>query len=328
MTASVLVAAETVEGKLTGRSLEAIAAARTLGSAPITVVVWGEPAPELARDAGAAGAHRVLRLADPSPDPRTSARWAQVVHSALASMGEGIVVVPGSGRGRDLVGRLAARWGATAATSVVELQPLDAGGVRVARPVFGGRATERLDLPGPRVVVGIRAHAFPASSAGTEPATVEDRESPPPEPASLIGAGGSFQPTEGGHGPDLADATIVVSGGRGLRSPENFALIEALAHALGAAVGASRAVTDAGWRPVSLQVGQTGRTVSPQLYIAVGISGAIQHLVGMMSSRVIVAINSDPSAPIFRVADYGIAGDLFQVVPALTQAIQKARAGR
>ena len=179
-------------------------------------------------------------------------------------------------------------------------------------------------LHGPRLIVAPRPHAFAAPTDGSSTCAVE--AIPPVDLGPLVAAKRvGIESAAAGSGPGLSDAAIVVSGGRGVRGPENFHLIEELAASLGAATGASRAVTDAGWRPTSFQVGQTGKTVSPQLYIAVGISGAIQHIVGMVSSRVIVAINSDASAPIFKVADYGVVGDLFQIVPALTAEIRRVR---
>ncbi|MGP8135215.1 MAG: electron transfer flavoprotein subunit alpha/FixB family protein [Thermoplasmata archaeon] len=247
-----------------------------------------------------------------------------VAVAAARAVDAGAVLVGGTTFGRDLAGRLAVRWDASAATGVIDVAR-DGGALRVRRPVFGGRATETVRLEGPRCVVALRPHAFPPPAGGGPPPTVE-AAAPTEIPANLLAARRTgLEPTASGSGPALADAAIVVSGGRGLRDPESFHLVEELAAALGAAVGASRAVTDAGWRPASLQVGQTGRTVSPQLYVAVGISGAIQHLVGMISSRVIVAINSDPTAPIFMVADYGIVGDLFPIVPALTAEVRRAR---
>jgi electron transfer flavoprotein alpha subunit len=262
----------------------------------------------------------------PLPDgpAPTGALVARAAVDAANAVGASVVLVGGTARGRDLVGRIAVRWDAAAATGVTELAG-SADGWTVRRPTFGGRATQELRLAGPRAVVALRGHAFPLPPPPATPPASEEQAAPALPAGWKVGTVTGFTSTQGGSGPELGEASIVVSGGRGVRAPENFHLIEELAESLDAAVGASRAVTDAGWRPNSYQVGQTGRTVSPQLYLAIGISGAIQHLAGIMSSRVIVAINNDPQAPIFRVADYGIAGDLFQIAPALTQEIRRVR---
>jgi electron transfer flavoprotein alpha subunit len=324
---SVLALGECADDRPLSATLEALGVARRLAEESGGEAVAFVPqaiSQSLAAELGRGGARRALAVDDARLKPRFADVWAAAIASAAESLGASAVVVGGSIFGRELVGRLAARWKAAAATGVTEIARAGDGGFRVARAVFGGRATQELELPGPRVVLGLRPHAFPAAEPSGEPARVESRPAGelPQDPGRTTG----FVPAEGvGSGPELGAAPIVVSGGRGIRGPENFHLIEELGTALGAAVGASRAVTDAGWKPASFQVGQTGRTVSPQLYVAVGISGAVQHLVGMMSSRVIVAINSDANAPIFKIADYGIAGDLFQIVPALTREVRRAR---
>ncbi len=298
---------------------------RLAGGADETVgFVAGLTAEQAAAEFGRIGLGRVRLLSGPGPATGSPAPLAHAIAEAATSERASVVLLGGTTFGRDLAGRLAVAWNAAAATGVTSAE-WDGASLRVTRPVFGGRATETRRLDGGRYVLALRPHAFPVPPPGSGPARAEPLSVPDPAPALLAPQRTGTVPAVEGSGPSLTDASIVVSGGRGLRSAEEFRLVEELAASLGAAVGASRAVTDAGWRPTSFQVGQTGKTVSPQLYLAVGISGAIQHLVGMASSRVVVAINSDPTAPIFRVADYGIAGDLFEIVPALTKAVRAAR---
>ncbi len=323
MSAGVLVVGEFADGHLGGATLEAIGVARSLGG-PVAGYVAGAGARSAAADFGRYGVATAYVVEDPQLDRAPAGVRTPSIRAAAEAAGATVVLVAGSTLGRDLVGRLAIEWDAASATGVTELAWAD-GALRVRRPIFGGRATETRRLEGERRVVAIRPHAFPAPPEAATPGTVHELPSGAVAPALLAPERTGVAAAARGSGPGLTDASIVVSGGRGVRSPENFHLVEELAASLGAAVGASRAVTDAGWRPTSFQVGQTGRAVSPQLYIAVGISGAIQHIVGMISSRVIVAINSDASAPIFRVADYGIVGDLFQVVPALTAEVRRVR---
>lgn len=233
--------------------------------------------------------------------------------AAIDELGADLVLVGAGARGKELAPRLAARLHRPL---ISECTALDTeGGLRATRPIFAGKVLLKTPVALP-AILSLRAKVFPAVEAG-QAATCTSLGHPVGEMkavvAELLAAAGSKL--------DLSEADIIVSGGRGVGGPEGFAPLEALAGQLGAAVGASRAAVDAGWRPHSQQVGQTGKVVNPTLYIACGISGAIQHLAGMKNSRYIVAINKDPDAPIFKVADYGIVGDLFEVVPALQAAL-------
>ena len=322
----VLVVGELHDHRLVGASIEAIGAALALAGAPSDVIgfVGGGSAGTDVREFGRYGVSEVRFAEDARYESAPIAATALAAAEAATEVRAGLVVVGGTSFGRDLVGRLAVRWNAAAANGVTEVKRAD-DAFEIRRPVFGGRATETRRLEGPRAVLSLRPHAYAAAPESPvevrpKPVAVGDPDGPVFAPKRT-----GLEPIPAGAGPSLTDASIVVSGGRGVRAAENFHLVEELASSLGAAVGASRAVTDAGWRPNSFQVGQTGKAVSPQLYIAVGISGAIQHLIGMISSRVIVAINSDASAPIFKVADYGVVGDLFQIVPALTAEVRRAR---
>jgi electron transfer flavoprotein alpha subunit len=326
MSRTVLVLLERIDIHLARSSREAVAVARRLaGGGSVVGLLIGKDLAATSEEAARSGVDRVRAVESAELEAARALPWAHTILAAATSVSAGAIVLAGTVFGRELAGALSVLWDAPASSGITELASSDSDPILVHRRVFGGRAIETLGLGGPRVVLAIRPNSFTAADPSPTAAPVEPLAPPafPPEIAS--GVLHEFVPASPGSGPDLASATIVVSGGRGLRSPENFHLVEELAEAFGGAVGASRAVTDAGWRPGTLQVGQTGKTVSPQLYVAVGISGAIQHLAGILSSRVIVAINSDAQAPIFRVADYGIVGDLFQILPALTAEVRRQR---
>jgi electron transfer flavoprotein alpha subunit len=324
MSPTVLVVGERSDAHLSGPTREAIGVARSLGGDSVVGFLSASGSAKVATEFGRFGVQRAVAAEDPRLDTAPVAATAHAVRSAADQLGAGIVVVGGTTFGRDLTGRLGTAWNAAVATGVTEVSASD-GALRVRRPIFGGRASETRRLEGAHLAIAIRPHAFPLPPEAEGTCAVEVAPAPDLPAPLLAPRRVNVAAAAKGAGPSLGDAAIIVSGGRGVRTPENFRLVEDLAAALGAAVGASRAVTDAGWRPTSFQVGQTGRAVSPQLYIAVGISGAIQHIVGMVSSRVIVAINSDASAPIFKVADYGVVGDLFQIVPALTAEVRRVR---
>ncbi len=273
---------------------------------------------ELAAKAATLGDATVLRVTG----ERVSAAAAATALAERAKTDAPDLILAGATpTGRDVAARLAAKLGRAYLSECTDVA-VDGGSVEASRGMYAGkvRARVRTALP---AVCSVRPNAFPLADGAAEQALADV--------AAAASAGLEFvrfEPTEssGGRVP-LSEARVIVSGGRGLKGPESWSQVEALADVLGAALGASRAVTDAGWRPNEEQVGQTGKTVTPDLYIALGISGAIQHLAGMTSSKVIVAVNKDPDADIFKVADYGIVGDVFEFLPAFTDAVKQAKQG-
>jgi electron transfer flavoprotein alpha subunit len=245
---------------------------------------------------------------------------AEVLAALVAQASPAAVLVPATTEGKEVAGRLAVKIGSGVLTDAVDLAPGDGGPV-AEQSVFGGAVIVKSRVTKGIPIVAVRPNAVaPEASPGAaalEPVSVELSD------AARRAHITERVAQERSERPELTEASIVVSGGRGVGSADNFALIEGLADLLGAAVGASRAATDAGWYPHHFQVGQTGKTVSPQLYLAVGISGAIQHRAGMQTSKTIMVINKDPEAPIFELADFGVVGDLFKVVPQLTEEITR-----
>ncbi len=318
----VLAVLEQRDGALRKVSHEVVTGARRLADGlggAVEALAIGAGAVAGADALGRFGADRVVTLVHPALGRYAPEAYARAVAERAAAGGYGALVFAASATGKDLAPRVAARLGVALAQDVTDVA-VEAGVVAVVRPVYAGKALLTLRVTSRPAVVSLRPNVF---------TPVERPRAAAAATAALGGDAGRVAVREIRAAPagalDVAEAPIVVSGGRGLKEPANFRLLEELARAFGgrAAVGASRAVVDAGWRPHADQVGQTGKTVSPTLYIAVGISGAIQHLAGMRTSKVIVAINRDKDAPIFKVADYGIVGDLFEIVPRLTEEIKK-----
>ena len=319
--AGILVFVEQRDGEIRAASLQAVSEACRLAADPgwpVAAVLVGDGVAGTASSLGGYGAQTVY-LADGSDFELYSAEgYAAAVVKAVEQAQPSAIFFAGTAMGRDLAPRVAARIGVGALADVVELT-LEGEAFVAKRPVYSGKAFATVDAAGkvPQVI-SLRPNVFAADEAGGS-AEVVNLDGLSPTIRAVVK---ELKDTGGGE-LDVAEADIIVSGGRGIKGPENFALIRELADAVGGAVGASRAVVDAGWIEHKHQVGQTVKVVSPSLYVAAGISGAIQHQAGKSSSKVIVAINKDPDAPIFKVADYGVVGDLFDVIRPMVEEIKK-----
>jgi electron transfer flavoprotein alpha subunit len=324
--ATILTFAEQRDGKLRRASLEVVSEARRLAGplgASVTAVTIGPGGEGLAGELASYGADRVVVFEDAALSTYATEAFGRALAQAIAEAKPSVVLLPFTALGKDLAPRVAVKIGAGLASDCVAFE-VKGGALVARRPIYAGKAYATVEWSGEPRMATLRPNVFalgqPDASRKAEVAKASaDTSSRTRVTAVKATSTGKVQ---------LTEAQVVVSGGRGLKGPEHFSLVEGLAEAMGAAVGASRAVVDAGWVDHQMQVGQTGKTVSPQLYVACGISGAIQHLAGMSSSKCIVAINKDPDAPIFKVANYGIVGDVFAVLPPLTEAAKAHFASR
>jgi electron transfer flavoprotein alpha subunit len=305
-------------------SNQILTAARGLGAGTVHAAVLGEAAADAAGKVGAYGAAKAFVWDSPDADayatePRTAALLA-----ALEASGASVLLYPADPFTTDVVARAAVRLGAGVVTDATDLE-LDGDRVVATKAIFGGEMTSRCQVRGDRLqFIGVKPNSFTAEEAGEGPAEAVDLDVSLDDKAKRARVVDVVEQEAGGR-PEMTEAAIIVAGGRGLGEAEGFGLIEGLADALGAAVGASRAATDAGWYPHQHQIGQTGKTVSPQLYVGAGISGAIQHRAGMQTSQTIVCINKDAEAPIFSIADFGVVGDLYKVIPPLIEEINRRK---
>ena len=313
----ILIFAEHRENQLRKITFENISLAKTLGQ-PFEVALIGDNVESIAEELGKYGAGKVQVYKNAGLNSYSPDGYAKILADAVKQQNADVLLMGATSTGKDLAPRVSALLNAAMATDCTEVR-VDGDDLVLKRPMYAGKVKATIRLTSAVKIVTVRPNVYQAVEAPAS-VQVESVEVDKPDFRTVIkeiisGAKGKL---------DVTEADIIVSGGRGMKGPENWHLVEELASLFGAANGASRAAVDAGWRPHDEQVGQTGKTVSPTLYIAVGISGAIQHLAGMSSSKYIVAINKDPDAPIFKVADYGIVADLFEVIPRMISELKIA----
>lgn len=321
MADEIWVIAEHKQGEIKKVTLEAISRARAIGdklNKKVSAVVLGKDIKNLAEALKTQGADSIITFDDANLERYTSDGYTE----ALSNLSDTpfLILLPSTSQGKDLAPRLAARFKTDSATECVDFEIKD-GKLILIRPVYAGKLIEKIAFKSHPIIATIRPRTSEIIQTQGKPAEIVSKDakiSPEKLRAKIKDILKDVKTKL-----ELTEAEIIVTGGRGMRSAENFKILEELADVLGAAVGASRAAVDAGWMPHSAQVGQTGKIVSPKLYIAFGVSGSIQHLVGISSAKYILAINKDPQAPIFKKADYGIVGDLFEAVPRLTAEFKK-----
>ncbi|MFQ5806701.1 MAG: electron transfer flavoprotein subunit alpha/FixB family protein [Phycisphaerae bacterium] len=326
MTSDILIFVEQRDDKVHPGALQCATPAKTLAEktgGKVSAGVIGDAVSRTLNAVDQTGVDQVLTVSDPALRTYSALRYRTALTALIRQADPRIVLLPATFMGRDLAPRVALRTQAALATDVIELSLTADGALDVVRPIYNGKATCHVTFPKDRLAIAsVRPNTFATPSGGGgaprqtldyTPLDGDDRV----DVKEIVKAGGNVK--------DVAEADIIVSGGRALKNGDNFKMLFDLAKELDAAVGASRAACDAGYQPHSRQVGLTGKTVTPKLYIACGISGAIQHLAGMRGSKTIVAINTDPEAPIFNVADYGIVDNLFKVVPRLTGEVRKLK---
>jgi electron transfer flavoprotein alpha subunit len=311
----VLIVAEHVDSHVSKPALELLTLARRLGE-PVAVV-FGDTSEAIAKELGEYGAARVLTVTDPAMDDYLVAPQAEALAQIAQTMQPVAILITSTPEGKEIAGRLAVKLGSGLITDATDI----AADGSTTQSVFAGNWTVTAAVTHGAPVITVKPNAVTPEAAPTEAVTeqIEVTISDAAKTARIV----SREPKGSSGRPELTEAAVVVSGGRGTGG--DFGAVEELADVLGGAVGASRAAVDAGWYPYAYQIGQTGKTVSPQLYIAVGISGAIQHRAGMQTSKAIVAVNKDPEAPIFALADLGIVGDLHKVLPAVIEAIKERK---